>query len=365
MGLDFREFRGNDARAVVNLFNTCFQAYRTLEEWKWMYLEMPGFDTSSILVCEDENTGELVGSVLTAEANMSVKGRKHVVGMINDVDTLPQWRGNGIATKLMEMAIDDGKKKGYSALFLYANPFGEAAGIYRRIGFKDAQYFSYNGRMSGSRAAARSFPFPMNLISPIAAAASGINSRRYRVPKWSFPTRQLDLTDKKEFDSYLESLNQSLRNSPLFYPYSREQLIWMLRDAPKTISPVARFVEKSGRIVCGANASIFRMHFFGKTINSWAISDLFASEDLEDPERGECIRSVVGDLVRDGEGRNCAIHMVPISKFDEKMSRALRPCGFFGFVSTTFMCFPLKNGFSLPPPDVPWYSWKQHMIGVP
>jgi predicted N-acetyltransferase YhbS len=365
MGLDFREFKDKDAKAVANLFNSCFQAYRTLEEWKWMYLQMPDFDPSCILVCEEDDTGELVGSVLTVEANMLIKGRRYVVGMINDVDTLPHWRGRGIATKLMKMAIDDGKKKGYSALFLYANPFGEAAGIYRRIGFKDAQYFSYNGRMSGSSASARSFPFPMNLIGPIAAAASRINSRRYRVLKRTFPTRQLDMTDKKELDSYLGSLNKSLRNSPLFYPYSREQLAWMLRDAPKTISPLARFVEKSGRIVCGANASIFRMHFFGRTFNSWVIGDLFASKDLEESERGECIRSVVGDLVRDGETRNCAIHMVPLSKFDEQTGRALRPCGFFGFVSTTFMCLPLKNGFTLPPPDLPWYSWKQHMIGVP
>jgi ribosomal protein S18 acetylase RimI-like enzyme len=365
MGLEFRKFRNDDARSVVNLFNACFAAHRTLEEWRWMYLQMPGFDTSGILVCEDEDNGQLVGSVLIAETNILINGRKHAVGMINDVDTLPKWRGRGVATKLMEIAIDEGRRKGYSALFLYANPFGEAAGIYRRIGFKDAQYFSYNGKMSRPKIAAKSFPFPMNLLSPLAALASGINSRRYGVPGNYFQTKQLDCRDKNEFESYLEALNGSLGNKPLFCPYSKEQLLWMLKDAPKTISPVARFVEKSGKIVCGANASIFRMHFLGKKINSWAIADLFASDDLDDSMREACIRSVIGDLVEDGEARNCAIHMVPISKFDKKIARALRPCGFFGFVSTTFMCLPLKNGFRLPPTDAPWYSWKQHMIGVP
>jgi hypothetical protein len=285
--------------------------------------------------------------------------------MINDVDTLPKWRGRGIATKLMRMAIDEGKKRGYSALFLYANPLGDAAGIYRGIGFRDAQYFSYNGKMSGPNVAARNFPFPMNLVSPLAAIASSINSGRYKVPENHLQTRQLNCNYKKEFDDYLEALNNSLTAKPLFYPYSKEQLVWMLKDAPKTISPVARFVEKSGRIVCGANASIFRMHFLGKKINSWAISDLFVSGDLDNSAKGVCIRSVVGDLVGDGEARNCALHMVPLSKFDDEMGRALRPCGFFGFVSTTFMCLPLKKGFQLPPTRDPWYSWKQHMIGVP
>jgi hypothetical protein len=303
--------------------------------------------------------------VLTAEANISIDGQKHVVGMINDVDTLPDWRGKGIATKLMKMAIDEGKKRRYSALFLYANPYGEAAGIYRRLGFKDAQYFSYNGRMSGSRVAAKNFPFPMNLISPLAAIASGTNARRFKVPEGTLETRQLNCDNKKELESYLDALNNSLNNTPLFYPYSKDQLVWMLKEAPSTISPVARFIEKSGRIVCGANASIFRMHFLGKKINSWAISDLFTSNELDDSLRQVCIRSLVGDLVNDGETRNCALHMVPISKFDAEISKALRPCGFFGFVSTTFMCLALKGRFFLPPADAPWYSWKQHMIGVP
>jgi GNAT superfamily N-acetyltransferase len=365
MGLEFREFTGEDARSVVDLFNTCFAAYRTMEEWKWMYLKMPGFDASGMVVCEDTDSGKLVGSVLTAEANISIHGRKHAVGMINDVDTLPDWRGKGIATKLMKMAIAKGKKRGYSALFLYANPYGEAAGIYRRMGFKDAQYFSYNGRMSGTMVAAKNFPFPMNLLSPLAAIASSVNARRYKVPESTLETRQLNCDNKKELGSYLDALNNSLKNTPLFYPYSKEQLVWMLKEAPKTISPVARFIEKSGRIIGGANASIFRMHFLGKAINSWAISDLFTSGQLDEPLRQVCIRSIVGDLVGDGEERNCALHMVPISKFDKEISRALRPCGFFGFVSTTFMCLPLKNKFFLPPADAPWYSWKQHMIGVP
>jgi hypothetical protein len=57
--------------------------------------------------------------------------------------------------------------------------------------------------------------------------------------------------------------------------------------------------------------------------------------------------------------------MAPLSQHDEEMSKSLRPSGFFRLIPTTFMCLPLEQGFSLPPEEVPWYFWKQHMIGVP
>jgi ribosomal protein S18 acetylase RimI-like enzyme len=365
MGLIFRNFGSKDEEQVVRLFNACFEAYRTLEEWRWMYLQMPGFDPSGILVAEDQDTREIVGSLVVSEANVQVNGRKRVVGMIDDVDTLRSWRGKGIATKLMKIGIEQCRKKGRSAVFLYANPYGEGARIYRGIGFKDVQYFYIHAKTGGLRLAARNTPFPMNLATPIMAVASAATSKRCKAIKSPVKTRKVDCSDNREFESYLEALNGSLRTLPLFYAYSRDQLKWLIKDAPKSVSPVARFIEKSGRIVCGANASIFRMKFFGKTFNSWVISDVFVSGSLQSPEIEAYVRSLVDDLVKDGEKRDCAMHMVIASKFDASMGESLRPCGFFRFIPTAFMCLPIEHGFALPPEDVPWYCWKNHMIGVP
>jgi ribosomal protein S18 acetylase RimI-like enzyme len=365
LGLIFRSYENKDTEQVVRLFNTCFEAYRTTEEWKWMYLQMPKFDPSGIFVAEDQETHELVGSLVVSETIVQIKGRKRVVGMIDDVDTLPSWRGRGIATRLMRMGIEECKRKKRSAIFLYANPYGKGARIYRGLGFRDVQPSYIHAKTGGLRLSARNTPFPMNLATPLMAAASAATSRRCKTIKSPLKSRKVNCNDNRQYESYLEALNSSLGKMPLFYPYSREQLDWLIRDAPKSVSPVARYVEKAGKIVCGANGSIYRMRFFGKTFNSWAIGDLFTSELLGSQQREGYIRSLVEDMVEEGEKRGCALYMVITSKSDVTTTESLKPCGFFRFIPTSFMCLPLEHGFTLPPENIPWYCWKQHMIGVP
>lgn len=365
LNLVFRSFQSEDTKAVVSLYNECFQSYRTIEEWRWMYLQMPGFDPSGVLVAEDQELHQIVGSLVVCKHLALINGQKKTVGIIDDVDTSHKWRGKGIATKLMRIAIEEFKEQGCSALFLYANPSGNAARIYRRLGFIDAKYFYYNGKTARAGYLARKLPFPVNLASPIALLISGVNRRRCRTMKSEAETQQVECTDGHQFDSYLKALNTSLSGTPLFYPYSKDRINWMICKAPKSLAPMARFIEESGRIVCGANASIYRMRFLGRTFNSWVISDIFASPDLRSTEKQAHLQCLVERLTMDGEERGCALQMAPLSQHDEEMSKSLRPSGFFRLIPTTFMCLPLEQGFSLPPEEVPWYFWKQHMIGVP
>ncbi|WXG44021.1 MAG: GNAT family N-acetyltransferase [Promethearchaeati archaeon SRVP18_Atabeyarchaeia-1] len=365
MTLTFRSFKHEDATGVVRLYNECFQSYRTVEEWKWMYLQMPDFDPSGILVGEDEDLHEIVGSLVVCKHPALINDRKRLVGIVDDVDTSHKWRGKGIATRLMRMAIEESKKAGCSALFLYANPSGEAAGIYRRLGFRDAKYFYYNGKTASVGYLARKLPFPVNLASPLATLFSGLNSIRCRGLKREARIERLECANDRQFDSYLEALNGSLQGMPLFYPYSKERLAWMICRAPKTISPLARFIEESGKILCGANASIYKMRFFGRVFNSWVISDIFASPSLKSPEREGYLQCLIKRLAQDGEERGCALQMAPLSQHDKDMNKSLKPSGFFRLIPTTFMCLPLEHGFSLPPQGIPWYFWKQHMIGSP
>jgi ribosomal protein S18 acetylase RimI-like enzyme len=363
--LVFRSCESEDMLGVVSLYNECFQSYRTLEEWKWMYLQMPDFDPSDILVAEDQELHQIVGSLVVCKHSVLINGQKYTVGIIDDVDTSHKWRGKGIATKLLRSAIEKSKKQGYSALFLYTNPSGKAAGIYRRLGFMDAKYFYYNGKAARVSYLARRLPFPVNLASPIALLLSGVNRSTCGTLKKEAKVQQLDCTDRKQIDSYIEALNSSLGNTPLFYPYSRERITWMICKAPRSLAPIARFIEESGKILCGANASIYKMRFFGRTFNSWVMSDVFSSPDLRSPVREAYLRCLIDSLDRDGEERGCAFQMAPLSQHDDEMRKSLRPSGFFRLIPTTFMCLPLERGFSLPSREIPWYFWKQHMIGVP
>ena len=198
-------------KGVVGLYNECFQSYRTLEEWKWMYLQMPGFDPSGILVAEDQELHQIIGSLVVCKHPALINGEKHIVGIIDDVDTSHKWRGKGIATKLLRMAIEESRKQGCSALFLYTNPSGKAAGIYRRLGFMDAKYFYYNGKAARVGYLARKLPFPVNLASPIALLISGVNRTRCVTLKKEAKVQQLDCQDTHQVDSYLKALTTSLR----------------------------------------------------------------------------------------------------------------------------------------------------------
>ncbi len=60
-------------------------------------------------------------------------GGTGLVGYVTNVYTAPQWRGQGLATRLMQMLIDEARNKGAERLHLGATPDGKT--VYERLGF--------------------------------------------------------------------------------------------------------------------------------------------------------------------------------------------------------------------------------------
>jgi GNAT superfamily N-acetyltransferase len=54
-------------------------------------------------------------------------------GYVMNMYTLPEWRGQGIASRLMQMIIDEGRHRHAGRLWLHATPNGRP--IYARFGF--------------------------------------------------------------------------------------------------------------------------------------------------------------------------------------------------------------------------------------
>ena len=54
-------------------------------------------------------------------------------GYVMNMYTLPQWRGRGIATRLMAIMLEEMRARGAGRLWLHATPAGKA--IYERFGF--------------------------------------------------------------------------------------------------------------------------------------------------------------------------------------------------------------------------------------
>ena len=67
-----------------------------------------------------------------------VQPRPHWKGTVQpyllSMYTEPEFRGQGVATKIVEAVIDWTKKQGFERLQLHASPMGR--GVYKRLGFK-------------------------------------------------------------------------------------------------------------------------------------------------------------------------------------------------------------------------------------
>ncbi|NWG10952.1 GNAT family N-acetyltransferase [Candidatus Bathyarchaeota archaeon] len=134
--LSIRPFKkGFDEEAFVSIFNACFGDYddireMTLEEMKKME-ELPSFNTDGMLVAEWN--GETAGMI-----NAYVdKLREEKKGFIQWLGVLPKFRGNGVAKRLVQKAIESLRQRGMKVAETWAQTDRKACmHIFEGFGFK-------------------------------------------------------------------------------------------------------------------------------------------------------------------------------------------------------------------------------------
>jgi ribosomal protein S18 acetylase RimI-like enzyme len=135
---NIRHYRPGDAQTIVEIYNSAFGSNppffsRTEESWLWRYVSRPGFDPESVLIAEE--AGKAVSSLVMTYAMIRIAGIPRKVALIDDVTTLPEYRGKGHATALIECALDIARKKECYVVHLTANPKESAIRIYEKLGF--------------------------------------------------------------------------------------------------------------------------------------------------------------------------------------------------------------------------------------
>jgi mycothiol synthase len=137
--LNIRPFRkGFDEKTFVRIFNAAFSDYddirsMTLEEMKKMF-EAPSFNTDGLFIAEWN--GEASGMV---DALVD-KLRKEEKGIIEWLAVLPKFRGNGIAKKLVEEALESFRQRSIKVVDAWAQSDREGCGhIFESFGFKPAR----------------------------------------------------------------------------------------------------------------------------------------------------------------------------------------------------------------------------------
>ncbi len=136
-----RNVRREDIDAFVKVYE---EAYRGLEEYaytrrrdirnyfKWLYSR----DKDGFMIAEDGD--KAVGFVACDTNWISIFERKKV-GEIHEIFVLPEYRGRGIGTELMRLAIEYARKRGRNVAELWVGRKNyRARKFYERLGFREA-----------------------------------------------------------------------------------------------------------------------------------------------------------------------------------------------------------------------------------
>lgn len=145
--LKIRPFKkGADEQTYVSIYNAAFKDYddirsMTLKELSQMEKFM-SFNADSVLIAEWN--GQAVGMV-----NAYVdKQREEPKGFIQSLGVLPEFRGKGIATRLVEKAIESLKQRGMKTAEAWAQTDREACmHVFEGFGFKQARIGSVMRRI--------------------------------------------------------------------------------------------------------------------------------------------------------------------------------------------------------------------------
>ncbi|MEM3086815.1 MAG: GNAT family N-acetyltransferase [Halobacteria archaeon] len=143
MGIEIRPLQEPEIPQAAAVCDYAFRSnpvsvVRNPRVWKWRYWEFPGFDPRGAVAAVD---GErVVGTVMVTFRRLRLD-RWVRFGVIDDVATLPECRGKGVARRMMEAALRFIESRGAGASLLYADPKGVARNLYLDLGYRDIHLF--------------------------------------------------------------------------------------------------------------------------------------------------------------------------------------------------------------------------------
>lgn len=107
-----------DIPAINGLYNRVFGENRSLETYRWEFLQNP-FGTSPAWVAEDTNTNQIIGhhAVIPLKLRQCRSNVVLLTGKIENTMLAPEWRGRGIYKELECRAQQKYREQGYDVLW--------------------------------------------------------------------------------------------------------------------------------------------------------------------------------------------------------------------------------------------------------
>ncbi len=114
-----------DTDTLKAMWLNIFEDSEKFVEWNFKYNYKP----QNVVLCEEE--GEIVSSLHLISYDVKIKGKTYKAVYISAVATLKKVRGRGYASKILNFAIDEIKKRGADIAFLVP----AVEGFYEKFGF--------------------------------------------------------------------------------------------------------------------------------------------------------------------------------------------------------------------------------------
>lgn len=101
---NIRTYCEGDEHGLNDLFNQVFQRSRTLDEWKWKYLEVPvGFDPSLVVLAQDGD--RVVGQFSASRWLLKVGDTKVIAAHTFDHSVIEEYRTRGVFIDLYQESL--------------------------------------------------------------------------------------------------------------------------------------------------------------------------------------------------------------------------------------------------------------------
>jgi ribosomal protein S18 acetylase RimI-like enzyme len=107
--------RGDEAQ-IVNLLNTCFGDWGTLEKWAALYLQYPTFEEENVFVIEKKR--KIIGHEALHFRDLIANGKRSVSTVsLSDAVVHPDFRGQGLHNQLLDVMLNAATSKGAGLVF--------------------------------------------------------------------------------------------------------------------------------------------------------------------------------------------------------------------------------------------------------
>ncbi|PAV31306.1 hypothetical protein CIL05_01245 [Virgibacillus profundi] len=126
--MSIRQYKPGDEKKIMELFYKVFQQKRSIELWKWKFIDNPEKANPFILVYEDR--GAILGHISLWVNNAFINGSIKKVALRVDTMVDPDARGKGIYKKLNEHMLELAEKENIT--FLYGFPAPKANELFQK-----------------------------------------------------------------------------------------------------------------------------------------------------------------------------------------------------------------------------------------